>query len=140
MFYLLLCALAGVIGLGFWLQGVEAVLVFTGLELLAVGLAMLLMARHAGDREVITLANREMAVEQHVGPLVECTRFHADWVRVEPCGGEGSLVGVLSFIIRTRSMRAPSLEWTVKAQPLKAGCHGLPQKRRPPISAPLSSR
>ncbi len=90
--YLLLCALAGVIGLGFWLQGVEAVLVFTGLELLAVGLAMLLMARHAGDREVITLANREMAVEQHVGPLVECTRFHADWVRVEPCGGEGSLV------------------------------------------------
>jgi uncharacterized membrane protein len=90
--YLLLCALAGVVGLGFWLQGVEAVLVFTSLELVAVGIAMLLMARHAGDREVITLADREMAVEQHVGPLVECTRFHADWVRVEPSAGEGSLV------------------------------------------------
>jgi uncharacterized membrane protein len=90
--YLLLCTLAGVVGLGFWLQGVEAVLVFTGLELLAVGIAMLVMARHAGDREVIRLADREMAVEQHVGPLVECTRFHADWVRVEPSGGEGSLV------------------------------------------------
>ena len=90
--YLLLCALAGVVGLGFWLQGVEAVLVFAGIELLAVGIAMLVMARHAGDREVITLADREMAVEQHVGPLVERTCFHADWVRIEPSAGEGSLV------------------------------------------------
>jgi uncharacterized membrane protein len=90
--YTLLCALALTIGLGFWWQGVEAVLVFTGVELLAVGIAMLVMARHAGDRELITLADREMAVEQHVGPLVERTRFRADWVRIEPSAGDGSLV------------------------------------------------
>lgn len=90
--YGLLVAVAMVVAMGFWWQGVQAVLVFAGIELLAVGLAMLVIARHAGDREMITLADREMAVEQHVGPLVECTRFRAEWVRVEPSAGEGSLV------------------------------------------------
>lgn len=90
--YGLLCTLALVVAVGFWSQGVRSVLLFAGVELLAVGAAMLVMARHAGDRELITLAGREMAVEQHVGPQVECTRFSADWVRVEPAAGAGSLV------------------------------------------------
>lgn len=90
--YGLLCAIAMLIALGFWWQGVPSVLVFAGLELLVVGIAMLVMARHARDRELITLANREMAVEQHVGPQVERTCFRADWVRIEPAAGEGSLV------------------------------------------------
>ncbi|NRF66765.1 DUF2244 domain-containing protein [Aquincola sp. S2] len=90
--YGLLCAIALTIALGFWSQGVPSVLLFAGIELLAVGAAMLVMARHAGDRELITLAGREMAVEQYVGPRVECTRLRADWVRVEPAAGAGSLV------------------------------------------------
>ena len=44
--------------------------VFTGLELLAVGFALLVVARHAGDRETIVLSGGELSVEQHVGPGV----------------------------------------------------------------------
>lgn len=90
--YLLLCAVALLVALGFWWQGVQLVMAFAGIELLAVGVGMLLMARHAGDREIITLSGREMAVEQHVGPVVEHTRFRIEWVRVEPAAAEGSLV------------------------------------------------
>lgn len=90
--YLLLCAVSLVIATGFWLHGVTVVSLFTGLELLAVGLALMVFARHAGDRETITLTGREMSVEQHVGPLVERVRFRAEWVRVEPVADDGSLV------------------------------------------------
>lgn len=90
--YLLLCAVALLVALGFWWQGVQLVMAFAGIELLAVGVGMLLMARHARDREIITLSGREMAVEQHVGPVVEHTRFRIEWVRVEPAAAEGSLV------------------------------------------------
>lgn len=92
MAYTLVCVLALAVAFGFWWQGVQLVMAFAGVELLAVGVGMLLMARHARDREIITLDGREMAVEQHVGPLVERTRFRAEWVRVEPAAAEGSLV------------------------------------------------
>lgn len=90
--YALLCAVALLVGLGFWWHGVQLVMAFAGVELIAVGIGMLLMARHARDREIITLSGREMAVEQHVGPAVERTSFRAEWVRVEPAAAEGSLV------------------------------------------------
>jgi len=90
--YLLLCTVSLVVAAGFWLHGVTVVSLFTGLELLAVGAALLVFARHAGDRETITLSGREMSVEQHVGPVVERVRFRAEWVRVEPVADDGSLV------------------------------------------------
>lgn len=90
--YLLLCAVSLGVAVGFWLQGVTVVSLFTGLELLAVGAALLLFARHAGDRETITLTDCEMSVEQHVGPAVARVRFRAEWVRVEPVADDGSLV------------------------------------------------
>ncbi len=90
--YALLCVLALAVAFGFWWQGVQLVMAFAGAELLAVGIGMLVMARHARDREIITLTGREMAVEQHVGPVVERTSFRAEWVRVEPAAAEGSLV------------------------------------------------
>lgn len=77
---------------GLWSQGASMVMVFTGIELLAVAVALLVVARHTGDRELITLANRELAVEQRRGRQVDRARFRAEWVRVEPAGGEGSLV------------------------------------------------
>ncbi len=88
----LLCALSLAVAIGFWSQGVALIVMFTGLELLAVAAALWVAARHAGDRELITLADREMAVEQRCGTQVEHARFRAEWVRVEPAGGEGSLV------------------------------------------------
>lgn len=90
--YALLCAVSLTVAAGFWLHGVPIVSVFTGLELLAVGAALLVFARHAGDRETITLTGGQMSVVQQVGPAVEQVSFRAEWVRVEPVGDDGSLV------------------------------------------------
>jgi uncharacterized membrane protein len=90
--YALLCVLSLLVAAGFWWHGVTIVSLFTGLELLAVGVALLVFARHAGDRETITLTQGEMSVEQQVGPVVEQVRFRAEWVRVEPVADDGSLV------------------------------------------------
>ena len=90
--YGVLCALSVLVAVGFWWQGVVLVSVFTGLELLAVGFALLVVARHAGDRETIVLSGSELSVEQHVGPGVVRTAFRAEWVRVEPVADDGSLV------------------------------------------------
>ena len=74
-------------------QGVAAlVTAFTAQAVLAVGVALLIVARHARDRETITLTDREMSVEQHFGPAVARTSFRAEWVRVEPVADDGSLV------------------------------------------------
>ena len=90
--YALLCAISLLVAAGFWLQGITVVSLFTGMELLAVGAALLVFARHAGDRETIILTGREMSVVQQVGPVVERVSFRAEWVRVEPVADDGSLV------------------------------------------------
>jgi uncharacterized membrane protein len=92
--YGLLCAVSLLVAAGFWSQGVLMVGLFTGLELLAVGLALLVMARHAADRELITLRGGLLAVEQWHGPDMALTTFRAAWVRVEPVADDGSLVEV----------------------------------------------
>lgn len=90
--YLLLCAVSVAVAAGFWWHGVAMVGLFTGIELLLLGVAMWHAARHAGDRELVTLDSRELAVDLHVGAEVAHTRFRAEWVRVEPAAGDGSLV------------------------------------------------
>lgn len=91
-FYASLCAVSLGIASVFALHGAPVVLLFAGLELLAVGLALLVFARHASDRETLTLRQRTLRVEQRVGPRTTCTDFTAEWLRVEPAGGQGSLV------------------------------------------------
>lgn len=90
--YLLLCSVSLLVAGGFWWHGVGLVVMFTGAELVAVGVALLMVARHAGDRETVVLQGREVAVEQHVGPGVERMSFRAEWLRVEPAADDGSLV------------------------------------------------
>ena len=90
--YAMLCGLSLLVAAGFWWQGVVAVGFYTLLELVALGVALLIVARHAGDRELITLCDRELTVEQRFGSSVEHSRFRAEWVRVEPLADDGSLV------------------------------------------------
>lgn len=90
--YALLCVSSLVIGLGFWSQGAGVVLAFAGIELLLVGAALLVYARHATDRETLTFAGRELLVEHHRGPGVERSAFRAEWLSVEPAMAQGSLV------------------------------------------------
>jgi uncharacterized membrane protein len=90
--YALLSVVSLGVAAGFWWQGAAVVLVFTGIELAGLAVALLVVARHAGDREIVTLTGRELAVEQRVGPGVLHTRFRTEWVRVEPVADDGSLV------------------------------------------------
>lgn len=91
-FYVSLCVISLCIALFFLSQGAPFVLVFAGIELAAVGVALLVFARHAGDREILTLDGRLLRVEQQVGNRVARTDFTAEWLTVEPAAGQGSLV------------------------------------------------
>lgn len=92
--YLSLCVVSLAVGGFFLLHGAPLVLAFAGLELLAVGLALLVFARHVGDREVLTLAGRSLQVEQRWGHRVQQADFAAEWATVEPSAGQGSLVKI----------------------------------------------
>jgi len=91
-FYLSLCLFSlAIAGLCFW-QGASYVLGFTGIELVLLGVALVVFARHACDCDVLTLVGRSLLVEQRRGSHVERTDFAADWLHVEPTAGEGSLI------------------------------------------------
>lgn len=90
--YAALCTASLVVGVVFWWLGAPAILPLAGIELLLLGVAFWVGARHAGDAETITLAERELRVEHRFGRAVENAAFRAEWVRVEPEHGEGSLV------------------------------------------------
>jgi len=62
------------------------------LELLLVGVALLVFARHAGDHETLTLVGGSLQVQQRCGRRVARTEFTADRLTVEPAAGQGSLV------------------------------------------------
>jgi len=90
--YATLCLLSLLIGSGFWVLGMPLVLAFAGLELLAVGVALLVYARHATDSERIDLLDDRLTVENTSGRRVERVAFNPGWVRVEPRHGDGSLI------------------------------------------------
>jgi uncharacterized membrane protein len=91
-----LCAVSLFIAGFFWVQGAPFVLAFAGLELLAVGLAFFLFARHAADHETLTLVGESLQVEQCSGSRTTQAVFAARWVTVEPAAGQGSLLEISS--------------------------------------------
>lgn len=91
--YLSLCAVGLGIGALFWLHGAPYVLPFAGAELLAVGGAILVYARHAADHESLVLRPGRLSVACSLGRRTERVDFAApDWVRVEPAHRDGSLI------------------------------------------------
>ncbi len=90
------CALVGALSLliagAFWLQGATLVLPFAGAELLALGGAMLVHARHVTDSEEIVLSPRALTVVHTCGGRAERVEFEPRWVRVEPEHGDRSLI------------------------------------------------
>ena len=67
---------------------------FAWAELLAVGTAFLVYARHARDGEKISLQGTRLVVELQTAGRLERAEFNREWVRVEPTGGDGSLIEV----------------------------------------------
>lgn len=90
--YLGLCTVSLVIALAFTWHGASPVLAFAGIELLLVGTALLVYARHARDHERLTLAGGLLAVLHQRGNHVERKEFRAAWVRVEPLSSDRSLI------------------------------------------------
>lgn len=90
--YMLASAVTLGIGTVFWWHGATAVLPFAGLEALLLGMAFLVYARHATDRETLLLVDGELHVEHHWGRRVERCSFRSEWVRVEPARNEHSLL------------------------------------------------
>jgi uncharacterized membrane protein len=90
--YLVLCVVSLSIGAAFALHGAGYVLGFAGLELLLVGIALLVHARHVGDGETLTLVGRSLQVERHAGGSTECADFAVQWLTVEPVAGQNSLI------------------------------------------------
>lgn len=92
--YLSLCFVSLGIASFFWFQGAKMVMPFAWLELVAVGAAFRVYARHATDGERIVLQGGQLVVELENAGRLERAEFNREWVRVEPKNGDGSLIEV----------------------------------------------
>lgn len=92
--YVSLCVVSMGIAIFFWVQGARMVMPFAWLELLAVGAAFVVYARHARDGEKIVLQGGQLVVELENGGRMQRAEFNRQWVRVEPKSGDGSLIEV----------------------------------------------
>ncbi|MDA7416833.1 DUF2244 domain-containing protein [Xenophilus arseniciresistens] len=90
--YASLCAVSLGIGTAFWLQGAYLILPLAWLELLAVGVAFLLYARHATDGERIAVQEGRLIVELETAGHVQRAEFLPHQVRIEPRGSDRSLI------------------------------------------------
>ena len=93
-FYVSLCALSLAIAGFFWMQGATMVMPFAWVELVVVGVAFLVYARHASDGEKIVLQGGQLVVELETAGRTQRAEFNREWVRVEPRNGDGSLIEV----------------------------------------------
>jgi uncharacterized membrane protein len=92
--YLSLCCISLLIGTFFWLQGAVFVLGFAWLEVMAVGLAFFMYARHAADGEWISIEGSSIVVECETAGRRERAEFDRQWVRIEPIADDRSLIEV----------------------------------------------
>ena len=74
--------------------GATLVLPFASLELVAVGVAFVVYARHATDGENIYLRGAQLVVEFESGGKLERQEFRRESVRVEPRVDDHSLIKV----------------------------------------------
>lgn len=93
-FYVSLCILSLGIAAFFWSMGATLVMPFAWLELAAVGTALVVYARHAGDAEKITLDQGRLVVELESAGITTRAEFNSQWVRIEPHTSNGSLIEV----------------------------------------------
>jgi len=87
-FYLSIFTVSLAIALFFAVQGSWLVLPFAGLDLLGLGIALLVYARHATDYERVSITDGLLVVETASAGRVTREEFNPHWVRVEP--GESS--------------------------------------------------
>jgi uncharacterized membrane protein len=82
-FYLSLVVVSSLIAIGLALMGAWMVMPFCGIDLLALGLALVVMARRAGDFERISLKGSDLIVEVVASGRTSVTPLNRYWVRLE---------------------------------------------------------
>lgn len=95
-FFASLAIVSLLIGLAFWSQGVAFVLVFTVAEVVALGTALLVFARHAADGECVSLEGDRLVVERSHGCVLQRDEWHAGYVRVG-CVSEGGAPALIEI-------------------------------------------
>jgi uncharacterized membrane protein len=70
----------------FWVQGAVLVMPFAVLELLALGTAFVVHARHATDGESVILRDGQLVVECECAGVVRRCEFQRERVRLNACG------------------------------------------------------
>jgi uncharacterized membrane protein len=78
----------------FWHLGAYLVLPFAVIEVVVLGIAFVVHARHATDGERIQMRDGRLVVEHERAGHLERVEFDPAWVRVEPVRNDGSLVEV----------------------------------------------
>ena len=94
--YAALCILSFGIAGFFWTYGATLVLPFAWAEMMAVGAALWVYGRHAGDRERIEFRQGRVTVELTHGSRVDRVELGPEWVSVEPRHGASSLIELSS--------------------------------------------
>jgi len=87
--FALLCGLSLSVVMFFWWMGAVLVLPFAALELLALGVAFLVYARHATDGERIHLAAHTLVIERESAGQVERHEFARSGLQVLPARSKG---------------------------------------------------
>jgi uncharacterized membrane protein len=105
---------SGLVALVFWLQGVRLIAVFSGVEVLVMGIAFALHALHAADGERLSVQGDQLLVERRRGLQVRHERLPLSGLRVAAsqdaielwAGGRSCAVGQLVDGARRRRVQA----------------------------------
>lgn len=135
-FYLGLSSVSLVIAGIFWWLGARLVMPFAWLEVVALGAALVVHARHVTDRESIHLQGDVLTVERAFGPHTERCEFCTEWVRVVSSRERGSLIElsergktvVVGRFVRPelRGLLAEEMRWALKRRGAVQGlCPGV---------------
>mgnify|MGYP003576935884 CR=1 FL=1 len=124
-FYVSLCAVSLGIASVFWAHGATLVMPFAWAELIGMGAALWVYARHAVDRERIALVAGRLTVERSVAGRLEQVVFEPEWLRVELQGGDDALVELTGQGQRIAVGRHVRAEWRPDlAEELRAALSG----------------
>jgi uncharacterized membrane protein len=96
LIFVFLCTVSLGVGLMFYLQGAGLVLPFAMLEVVALGIAFFVYARHATDMERIELSDRHLVVEIEDGGKLRRTEFQRGGIQVALLSGRKALIEVSS--------------------------------------------
>ena len=121
-----LCAVSLGIATIFWAHGATLVMPFAWAELIGVGFALLVYARHAVDSERIALVAGQLLVERRVAGRLEQVEFEPAWLRVDLRGGDDALVELSGQGRRIEVGRYVRAEWRADlAGELRAALDGV---------------